>query len=183
MKKCRNCKETFEPVNKIQPYCFQCTILKAKEKVNKQYEKEWRQRKGKLKENTKTVSDYRNEARYWFQRYIRLRDVGKKCISCNYLLTDIKTFDAGHYYSASGYPQLLFNEYNVNGQCKMKCNNMMSGNLIEYRKGLIKRHGVEVLEQLDELAEDKSCRTLSKDYYIEIAVIYKGKCKDIERDK
>jgi hypothetical protein len=75
------------------------------------------------------------------------------------------------------HPQLLFNEYNVNGQCKMKCNNMMSGNLIEYRKGIIERYGIGVLDELDKISQDKSVRTLSKEHYIGITKKYKQLCK------
>ena len=57
----------------------------------------------------------------------------------------------------------------------------MSGNLIEYRKGIIQRYGDEVLKELDSIAEDKSKRTLTKEYYIEIADTYKTKCKEIEK--
>ena len=183
MKKCKDktCRAEFEPIKSIQPYCFDCTIKRAKIHVKKENDRQWKERKKAMKEKVKKISDYRSEARYWFQRWIRLRDVGKKCISCNVLLTDIRTFDAGHYYPAFTYPNLLFNEYNVNGQCKMNCNNMLSGNLIEYRKGIIQRYGDEVLKELDSIAEDKSKRTLTKEYYIEIADIYKAKCKEIEK--
>ena len=58
---------------------------------------------------------------------------------------------------------------------------MISGNLIEYRKGIIQRYGDEVLNELDSIADDKSKRTLTKEYYIEISDIYKAKCKEIEK--
>ena len=177
LKKCKACRILFEPIKSIQPYCFNCTIERAKKHVKKQRDKKERAEKKELKEKLKTVSDYRTEARYWFQRWIRMRDVGKSCISCNTLLTDIRTFDAGHYYNAKSYPTLIFDEFNVNGQCKNFCNNYMSGNLIEYRKGIIKRYGQKVLDYLDEKSEDKSVRTLSKEHYIEIAKKYKELCK------
>ena len=179
MKKCKDksCMVEFEPIKAMQAYCIHCTIKRAKNVVKKANDNKWKERKKELKEKTKKVSDYRKEARYWFQRWIRLRDVGKCCISCNTILTDIRTFDAGHYYSASMHPQLLFNEYNVNGQCKMKCNNMMSGNLIEYRKGIIERYGIGVLDDLDKISQDKSVRTLSKEHYIGITKKYKQLCR------
>ena len=74
--------------------------------VKKQNERKEREQKKELKEKLKTVSDYRNEARYWFQRWIRMRDVGKPCISCGAMLNDIRNFDTGHYYNAKSYPQL-----------------------------------------------------------------------------
>ena len=119
-----------------------------------------------------TLAKLKKEARYWFQRWIRIRDLGNTCISCNTPLKDIRDYDAGHYYNAKNYPTLLFNELNVSGQCKF-CNDHLSGNLIEYRKGLLKRYGIEVVEQLEEIADDKRIRTLTKEHYIEIAEKYK----------
>jgi hypothetical protein len=95
-------------------------------------------------------------------------------------LSAINKYDAGHYYSASGTPQLLFNEFNCNGQCVF-CNQHKSGNLIEYRKGLINRYGIDSLLDLETLADDKSKRTHTKEYYIEIESIYKLKCKNLEK--
>lgn len=178
MKKCKDkeCRKEFEPIRPIQPYCFDCTVKRSKMQVKKQNERKEREQKKELKEKLKTVSDYRNEARYWFQRFIRMRDVSKSCISCDTLLTEITKFDAGHYYNAKSYPTLVFDEYNTAGQCVF-CNQHKSGNLIEYRKGIIKRYGQKVLDYLDEKSEDKSVRTLSKEHYIEIAKKYKELCK------
>lgn len=176
LKKCKACSILFEPIKSIQPYCFNCTIERAKKHVKKQRDKKERDEKKELKEKLKTVSDYRTEARYWFQRWIRMRDVGKSCISCNTFLNEITKFDAGHYYNAKSYPTLVFDEYNCSGQCVF-CNQHKSGNLIEYRKGIIKRYGQKVLDYLDEKSEDKSVRTLSKEHYIEIAKKYKELCK------
>lgn len=180
MSKCKKCKSDFKPYTTLQNLCFDCTVEKAKLRVKKDKEQKWKKDKSELKEKLKTVSDYRKEARYWFQRWIRIRDLGSKCISCEVLLTDIRTFDAGHYFNAKSYPQLLFNEYNVSGQCKNFCNNYMSGNLIEYRKGIIERYGMNVLLDLEQLADDKTKRVLTKEYYIEIANEYKSKCKFLE---
>lgn len=167
--KCRECKKVFNPQRPLQVVCsLECAKLQANKKANK----EWHSRKKTIKASLKTVSDYRKDARYHFQRWIRIRDLNKTCISCDKLLTDIRDFDAGHYYSANAYPQLLFNIFNINGQC-VYCNQHLSGNLIGYRKGLIKRYGMELLNELDLIAEDKTKRVLTKEYYIEIAEKYK----------
>jgi hypothetical protein len=70
-----------------------------------------------------------------FNNYIRLRDEGKGCISCGNPIEH-----AGHYYSAGHHPALCFNEVNTNGQC-IRCNRYLSGNLINYRIGLVKKYG------------------------------------------
>lgn len=180
MSKCKNCKSNFNPTQPLQVVCsLNCAIALSKQTVKKQSDKKWKEKKVVLKDKLKTVSDYRKDARYWFQRWIRIRDLGKKCISCEVLLTDIRTYDAGHYFNAKSYPQLLFNEFNVSGQCKNFCNNYMSGNLIEYRKGIIERYGINVLLDLEAKADDKTKRVLTKEYYIEIASEYKKRCKEL----
>jgi hypothetical protein len=82
-----------------------------------------------------------------FRAYIRKRDTGLPCISCG----SRNVTDGGHYYSAGNYPALEFNANNVHGQCR-KCNMFLSGNLIEYRKGLIEKIGCDGVEELDTLA-------------------------------
>ena len=47
---------------------------------------------------------------------------------------------------------MRFEEDNVNSQCK-HCNYFMSGNLLNYRKNLINKIGLERVERLDMLAE------------------------------
>jgi hypothetical protein len=70
-----------------------------------------------------------------FNAFIRLRDCNKGCISCTGPVEH-----AGHYYSQGHHSALRFNEVNVNGQC-CRCNRWLSGNLINYRIGLVKRYG------------------------------------------
>lgn len=91
-----------------------------------------------------------------FNKYIRLRDVDENgygyCISCgNQVQYKTPNYQAGHYYPAP-VETLRFNENNVHGQCKA-CNHFKSGNLIEYRKGLIKKIGETGVKELDLLSE------------------------------
>jgi len=179
--KCKHCKQPFTKTQPLQVACsYSCAIELAKPIAKKVIEKKERENKAKLKQSLKTITDYRKDARYWFQRWIRIRDLGKNCISCNTILTAISKYDAGHFYSANAYPQLLFNEFNVNSQCVF-CNQHKSGNLIEYRKGIINRYGIEVLFSLEKLADDKTLRTINKDYYIDVANDYKKRCKELEK--
>lgn len=88
---------------------------------------------GKEKEKTQKV----------FNSWIRERDKGLTCVSCKN-----PAEQAGHYYSAGHYDALRFDEINTNGQC-VRCNYFLSGNLIEYRKGLVKKYGEAEVEKLD----------------------------------
>jgi len=148
-KKCRNCKEYFRPERTLQHYCLEPECVKAWIKSEK--EKEWKLKKKKLKEELKTSQDWMNEAQKVFNKYIRLRDKDKPCISCGKPLND--KYDAGHFFSSGGHKAITFHVWNVNGQC-VECNRWKHGNLIEYQKGLVKRHGWAAYQQLEMLAND-----------------------------
>ena len=84
-------------------------------------------------------------------KYIRLRDEGKPCISCNAPYKS--TFQAGHFYSAGSYSNIKYNEYNINGQCE-QCNLREYGNVNGYNIGLPKRIGANRVNELHLLASD-----------------------------
>jgi len=122
------------------------------------------------KYQTKSIPYLRKKAGEVFRAWIRKRDEGKPCISCG----SWNTSDAGHYYSAGNYPALEFNEQNTNLQCR-KCNRFLSGNLLEYRKGLIKKIGVEEVEKLDMLVAQYKQLGYKHDRFTLISIIEKYK--------
>ena len=95
-----------------------------------------------------------NEAQVVFNRWIRKRDQGKRCISCDKPLK-VGNIDAGHYYSAGAHSALRFNEDNCHSQCSRPCNKDKSGDLINYREGLIKRIGEDRLALLNHKAKEQ----------------------------
>jgi hypothetical protein len=123
-----------------------------------------------MRENIKSVSQYRRELQKVFNEFIRLRDRNEPCISCDKKLP-VK-YDAGHFYSVGAYPNLRFNEDNVHGQC-VECNQHRHGNLLEYAPRLTERIGFErasklmvlrneplrlSLEEIKKLTEEYKCR-------------------------
>ena len=107
--------------------------------------------KPQKKKKLPTITSLKKNARYWFQRWIRLRDLGNKCIynSCNTYLNDLKTFDAAHYLKAELYSNKVFDENNVHGSCK-SCN--FRDPTVDYRRGLLLKIGESKLLQLEEEA-------------------------------
>jgi len=81
--------------------------------------------------------------------FIRLRDKGKNCISCNEVWHS--DFQAGHFYKAELYTSLKLDEKNINGQCQ-GCNLFKEGNEGGYRVGLIKRYSKGYVDLLDSKA-------------------------------
>jgi len=151
MPRCKYCKNKFEVKHFNRKFCYEyeCIdkatkdILKTSKSVKA---KEWKQRKTKKKESLKTKQDYQRELQTIFNKYIRLRDKDEVCISCDRPLSS--KYDAGHYRSVGSCPELRFEENNVHAQC-VYCNQHLHGNLINYRKGLLERYGLAVVEWLE----------------------------------
>ena len=148
MPKCKICKEKFEAKYFLQKTCFNSSCVYEWSKQVKQ--KEWKKEKKQIKSKLKTHSKHLGELQNVFNKYIRLRDKGKPCISCGSPLSG--KYDAGHYRSVGSCPELRFEEKNVHGQC-VHCNRHLHGNLIEYRKGLVQKYGVDTVEWLEKSHE------------------------------
>ena len=175
MRTCKNCKCKFEPqYNSVQSVCsFECSIELTKKNQKKKAQKEWNKEKKKRKEALKTKSDHLKELQVLFNKWIRLRDKGNNCISCN---KPCKKENAGHYRSVGGNPELRFEPLNVHLQCEY-CNTYQHGNLIEYRKNLINKIGLCKVEWLEGRHELKH---YTIDDIKKLKVVYKYKIKYLE---
>lgn len=143
VKKCRQCKNQFSPSMTTQVVCSpKCAIEYAKEDRNKEFKRETR----KLKEKIKSRSDWMREAQTAFNAWIRWRDRDKPCISCG--RHHQGQYHAGHYRSVGSTPELRFEPMNCHKQCQ-PCNTHLSGNTINYRINLIQRIGSESVEWLE----------------------------------
>jgi len=81
--------------------------------------------------------------------YVRARDEGKPCISCN---NEWKpNFQAGHFYAAGSYETLKYHLHNISGQCE-QCNLRKEGNFAGYSLNLPSRIGLENYNELVRLA-------------------------------
>lgn len=104
----------------------------------------------------KALQKYLERAQIVFNRWIRERDKNKGCISCGAPVTE-----AGHYFSQGHHSALRYNEINVNGQCT-RCNCFLHGNLINYRKGLVNRYGLEKVLMLENSADLRRVKKWSR---------------------
>ena len=177
-KKCIICKEPFIPRNTIIKVCDTHAYQYAKSLLKKREDKEWREKKKVLKEKLKTLSEYEKDAKETFQKWVRLRDKGLPCISCNN--PNPKDWSGGHYFAAGQYSGFIFDERNCNAQCNTYCNRYLSGNLVNYRLGLIARYGKEFVEQLESEANSKRDYKYTKQELIDIKNKYSEKIKQLE---
>ena len=169
--RCKNCKDQFEPVKFLQKYCFKPECVKVW--VETENAKQWTKKKSQMKADLTTLSDYLKLTQQVVNKYIRLRDEGLNCISCD---LPPKKKNAGHYYSQGGHSAIRFDEDNIHLQCE-HCNTFLSGNLLNYQIGIEKRIGGEKLMQLQAKAHD--VKKWTKEELKEIIEIYKKKIKNI----
>ena len=186
MSKCKICKVEFVKTRPMQAVCgLECAMqtagIKAAIKRIKSEQQDKRETKAKLKVLTETKPKLTKAAQIAFNAYIRARDYGKPCISCD---SPIKwdsgatggVCDCGHWLSVGARVNLRFNEDNAHAQCK-HCNNQLSGNAANYRIGLVKRIGLERVEALE---GDHKLKHYTKDDLREIEKIYKEKLKNLK---
>ena len=153
LKTCKICKIKFEPYNSLQNVCSpKCAIeltnrLNDKKKLKQK--QEWNKEKAERKEALKTRSDYLRELQTLVNKFVRLRDINEPCISCGTTKQDI-VYHAGHFHSIKAYPSIRFDLDNIWKQCGNNCNVHLSGNLLNYREGLIKRIGMKRFNALEE---------------------------------
>lgn len=146
MKKCKSCHEKFTPIRStLERYCQRDECIRVF--VEEAKSKQWAKTKKAKKEQLMSLSDWLKIAQASFNSYIRERDYNEPCISCGKFINGVR--HASHYLSSGGHSNVRFNEDNVWVSC-YKCNVMLSGNQIEYRKRLIDKIGVDRVEWLEE---------------------------------
>ena len=112
-----------------------------------------------------------------FNEYIRLRDKGKPCISCD----QFRTLQAGHFYSVRMFDGLRFHEDNCHGECA-GCNAFDTMHLLSYAENLKKRIGEDGYYWLKNMAADykKDGYKWTRSELIELIEYYKKKIKELE---
>jgi len=170
MKKCKYCRQPFEPITFLQKNCFEPNCVT--DWINETKQKQWNKKKAKLKAELMTKSDYVKILQQLVNKYVRLRD-GYFCISCDKPING--KVDAGHLFSCGNYPSVRFDLRNISSQC-ITCNQFNGGNIHEYRKNLIKKIGITEFEDLERKAHET--RKFSIPEIKEMIEIYKKKIKE-----
>lgn len=139
---CRSCQQPFLRLRPMQAVCgYAC----AKKTVKADKRKEAEQTRAR-RVALKSRRDWMDEAQAAVNKFVRTRDMGKPCVSCNAPWTD--TAQAGHYLSRGARPELRYELSNLSSQC-VRCNMHLSGNLLNYRIGLVARIGLAAVEALE----------------------------------
>ena len=123
-----------------------------------------------------------------FSKFIRARDAdwrgNCKCISCGIMRNWKDGIDAGHFISQGSDSALKYNEMNVNAQCSEYCNRRMSGNLILYRIGLVRKYGEDNVKKLEQSHFFKTTKKKMDQLQLNIMFdFYTKKFKELKKEK
>lgn len=187
MKTCRVCKANFNPDKPMQVVCGPLCAMKLAdtnqskkaERIAKQSERE---KVRDRKEAIETLPKLHKKAQAAFNRFIRLRDQGKPCVSCGRPLPPLGSkiggaYDCGHFRSVGSAGHLRYTEDNCAGQCK-DCNIWGSGAYQKYREELTRRIGEA---RVIDLEQDNAPHKWTKEEVREIIKNYRAKCRELER--
>ena len=189
MKTCKVCRVKFEPNPRtpLQVACgMACAIEHGKKTTVLQKSKakkaERATDKAKL-ESMKPAKWWKAKAKTAMHLYVRTRDAGKPCASCDTILLQLGRpggdYDAGHFRSVGSAKHLEFDERNVFGQCK-HCNDHLKGNQLEYERRLRILKGDQFV---DELRADNAGRHYKIADYQSIEQYYKDKLRELKRSE
>lgn len=178
-KTCKECGKKFYPKRTFEKVCsIPCSLALARKQREAKEAKEQRQKVRQWKADNKTYGELDKAAGDAVKLYVRMRDYGKPCISCNgaYKTTDSlrgHMVDGGHYRSVGSAKNMRFHLLNIHVQC-VKCNRDLSSNPVEYRKALVKKYGEE---KVLEIEHDNRPRKYSKDDLRRIAKIFRKRAR------
>ena len=180
-RKCKNCGERVRDyivLNNTAFCSFESAVQYASRNKHKGAEiarKEQKKKDVKRKQELKSAGDYIKEAQAAVNKYIRLRDRNKPCVSCgsNPEQKLGGSFDAGHYRSRGSASHLRFNLLNIHKQC-VKCNRFNSGNAVDYRIELIKRIGEDNVIRLE---NNNNPRKFSIEYLQRVKAIFNKRAR------
>lgn len=203
-RRCAHCRKYFDQsegiVRGAQYFCCKEHLIeyatsntkKLADKGRQIQAKEDRAKHKERKESLKGKREWIKDAQMWFNKFIRLRDANKLCISCDRTIGEIEgndgwkpggAWDAGHYLTRGAHPELRFEELNCHKQCK-SCNagsgkfSAKSRTVGErYREKLIDKIGLPMVEWLEGPHKEKK---YTIDDLKEIIVTYKAKCKELQ---
>lgn len=197
-KKCGNraCRAPYVPDPKqlFKKWCSQeCCEVLIQEKITKQRtarESAERAKRKKETAETKAKMEAMQPPKWWlarakkrFHEYVRCRDEGKPCASCDTILRVLGRpggdYDAGHFRSVGSSKHLEFDERNVFGQCK-HCNDHMKGNPQEYERRLRILKGDAFV---DELLADQAPRHFKIDDFQRIYDHYSALLKELRKSR
>ena len=179
MTKCQICRAEYIKQRMMQKCCeaIECLIIIGRKKTIADAQKAERIANKIQKEKSKSSAEYKDEAQKAINKYIKFRDWGKPCISCDRPHMFADTRHASHFKSVGSSSFLRFNLWNINMSCH-SCNWKKGGNIANYIPRLREKIGFDKVEYL--LIAPKS-RIYSKEYLIRLKRVFAKKTLRAEK--
>lgn len=156
--KCVICKNRFTPKNNFEKTCqeIDCRTTWAMQVIEKQkltkekkIKDDWNKEKLDIKDNLKTLSDWKKDFQTEINSIVREIDKGHPCIATN---TTKGKMNAGHYIGVGANSTLRFHLENIWLQSEHS-NSWKSGDTIRYQQGIVSLYGKEYLEYMNSLQQ------------------------------
>lgn len=177
MKKCKNCKKSFEPERPMQSTCgYDCAIQWANTpKAQKAYKIE---KKKELMEKYPDKTLLKRKIQAIANKYGRLMDyqryLQEGCITCGKIGGKI---DGGHFLPTSTYPSIRYFSKQIKCQC-IRCNQYNSGMPLEYEEKMRLMYGNKLVDNLKN--EHRKSANYSIDYMKKYIRIIGKRVKKLE---
>lgn len=171
-KACIVCGQEFVPRSSMATCCRPICAIR---KVRAEKEAERKQHREKL-QAIKKRSEWLAEAQAAVNRYVRLRDQEKGCISCPRPPTWNGQWHASHFRSTGAASAVRFHLWNIHKACSI-CNNHKSGNLSEYEPRLRALIGAE---KVDWLRAQNQRADYSVEYLARLKRVFTKKAKRLQ---
>ena len=185
-RKCPECGSRYTPARPELKTCgnLDCKISfadKVAAKAARKREKAQRALDAAKLEALQPIKYWKAKLKTVMHLYVRLRDEGKPCISCDTILLRLGRvggdYDAGHARSVGSAKHLEFDaDRNIHGQCK-RCNDHKAGNYAEYCRRLPARIGQEAY---DALMSDQQARHYTIEQLQQLIETYKQKVRELK---
>lgn len=183
-KTCKQCRTRYMPAENARPFENWCSPecgallaraaqMKAQERRRQKEARELKARKEAIKPRSKWLS----EAQKAVNAFVRIRDHGRPCISCDWPDDGRSQRHASHYRSVAAASAIRFSTWNIHASCA-QCNTMKSGNLLEYRIRLVKKIGQE---RIDWLEQQNQTADYSIEYLKRVKRIFTKRAKIYKR--
>lgn len=177
MAKCKVCKAKFEVKYFLQKACLNPACLAEWSKLDREKKTITRHKKEKRDYQLSDLKIRKSAAITACHAYIKARDIGCNCITCNRPL--VGKYDSGHFIKAGNHPYTRFMEKNIHSQC-VNCNQYNSGKEKEYKEVLIIKYGHITVKALEKLRNKKLVRTAQD--YLAIETHYKILTKELKNE-
>ena len=136
--RCPQCRAKLDPGQRIHPDCIapyaEAQAAKAERTRAKKARLDAKVERAEIrrrKEQIKTRAQWLAECQAVINRYVRLRDAGKPCVSCDRPASWDGQWHASHLRSVGAASAVRFHLWNIHKACSI-CNHHLSGNVAEY---------------------------------------------------